>query len=162
MGSDGPLATLAGARDALRRLKAQGPLKGPVSVNVAAGTYPLGERWSSSRRTAARPRRPSSTRRRRRPAVYRRAKNPRLSPAAGAAAGRSICPRCGRVSGTSRTSTSTAGALRPIAQRVLLLHSQGGGTGINPATGKRELLPRRAFVADPKDVAPLAGLASIA
>ena len=42
-GTDGPLATLVGARDALRRLKAQGPLTEAVHVSVAAGTYPLTE-----------------------------------------------------------------------------------------------------------------------
>ena len=40
-GNDGPLASLAGARDALRRLRAQGPLQGSVSVSVAAGMYQL-------------------------------------------------------------------------------------------------------------------------
>lgn len=41
--TDGPLATLAGARDAVRRLKEQGPLKEAVNVQVAAGTYSLAE-----------------------------------------------------------------------------------------------------------------------
>jgi hypothetical protein len=41
--SDGPLATLTGARNAVRRLKAQGPLAEPVQVMVAAGVYPLRE-----------------------------------------------------------------------------------------------------------------------
>ncbi len=39
--SDGPLASLAGARDAIRKLKAKGPLQRPVQVRFAAGTYPL-------------------------------------------------------------------------------------------------------------------------
>ena len=38
--TDGPLATLAGARDALRKARAQDP-PGPVRVLVADGTYPL-------------------------------------------------------------------------------------------------------------------------
>jgi len=38
-GSDGPLASLAAARDAVRRLKSQGPLKRPVRVVVRGGTY---------------------------------------------------------------------------------------------------------------------------
>jgi hypothetical protein len=42
-GTDGPLASLAGAREAIRRLKAQGPLGQPVQVLVADGTYPLAE-----------------------------------------------------------------------------------------------------------------------
>ncbi|MCC6626165.1 MAG: right-handed parallel beta-helix repeat-containing protein [Chloroflexi bacterium] len=36
-----PLASLAGARDAVRRLKAAGPLTAPVDVVFADGTYPL-------------------------------------------------------------------------------------------------------------------------
>ena len=41
--TDGPLATLQGARDAIRRLKASGPLAGPIRVLVAGGTYRLAE-----------------------------------------------------------------------------------------------------------------------
>jgi len=39
--SDGPLGSLAGARDVLRRLKAAGGLPGPVEVVIKAGTYRL-------------------------------------------------------------------------------------------------------------------------
>ncbi|MDY0171247.1 MAG: hypothetical protein RBS80_32200, partial [Thermoguttaceae bacterium] len=39
-GTDGPLASLAGARDAVRKLKHDGPLAEPVRVVVADGTYP--------------------------------------------------------------------------------------------------------------------------
>ena len=39
--TDGPLATLIGARDAVRRLKAGGPLREPVRVVLRAGTYPI-------------------------------------------------------------------------------------------------------------------------
>ncbi len=39
--SDGPLATLGGARDAVRKLKAKAPLDRPLHVRFAAGTYPL-------------------------------------------------------------------------------------------------------------------------
>lgn len=42
-GSDGPLATLAGARDAVRRLKTKGPLKKPVRVLLRGGTYRISE-----------------------------------------------------------------------------------------------------------------------
>jgi hypothetical protein len=38
-----PLATLCGARDAIRALKAKGPLTQPVTVYVAEGTYALTE-----------------------------------------------------------------------------------------------------------------------
>jgi hypothetical protein len=43
--TDGPLASLSAARDAIRRLKAQGKLKPnePVEVLVADGEYALGE-----------------------------------------------------------------------------------------------------------------------
>lgn len=41
--TDGPLATIVGARNAVRRLKEQGPLKESVQVKVAAGTYSLAE-----------------------------------------------------------------------------------------------------------------------
>jgi hypothetical protein len=39
--TDGPLASLIGARDALRRSKSQGPLKTPVRVLIANGIYSL-------------------------------------------------------------------------------------------------------------------------
>jgi len=41
--TDGPKASLTGARDAIRQLKSKGPLTAPVLVNVAAGTYTLTE-----------------------------------------------------------------------------------------------------------------------
>ena len=37
--SDGPVASLAGARDALRKLRAAKPVQGPVRILVAAGRY---------------------------------------------------------------------------------------------------------------------------
>ncbi|MGE5531907.1 MAG: right-handed parallel beta-helix repeat-containing protein [Bacteroidota bacterium] len=40
-GTDGPLASLQGARDAIRKLKAQGPLTEPVTVKFAKGGFPL-------------------------------------------------------------------------------------------------------------------------
>jgi hypothetical protein len=42
-GTDGPYATLARARDAVRELKAHGPLSAPVTVMVRGGTYYLAE-----------------------------------------------------------------------------------------------------------------------
>ena len=41
--SDGPFASLAAARDAIRKRKAQGPLTRPVTVYVRGGTYTLAE-----------------------------------------------------------------------------------------------------------------------
>ena len=42
-GSDGPFATLGGARDAIRRLKATAPPKKPIRVLVRGGTYRVSE-----------------------------------------------------------------------------------------------------------------------
>ena len=42
-GTDGPLGSLVGARDAIRRLKFAGPLTTPVRVVVAGGTYRMTE-----------------------------------------------------------------------------------------------------------------------
>src|SRR5512136_1321873 len=39
--TDGPLASLAGARDAVRRLRAKSPLREPRHVVIAAGRYAL-------------------------------------------------------------------------------------------------------------------------
>jgi len=41
--SDGPLATLSGARAAVRRLKADGPVNKPVRVSIRQGTYRVNE-----------------------------------------------------------------------------------------------------------------------
>jgi len=41
--TDGPVATLQGARDAIRRLKAAGPLPEPVTVKIGAGAYSITE-----------------------------------------------------------------------------------------------------------------------
>ncbi len=39
--TDGPRASLTGARDAIRQLKSKGPLTAPVDVIISAGTYTL-------------------------------------------------------------------------------------------------------------------------
>ncbi len=44
--TDGPKASLAGARDAIRQLKSDGSLSAPVRVIVAAGTYTLTEAFT--------------------------------------------------------------------------------------------------------------------
>ena len=115
--SDGPLATLAGARNAIRRSKAQGPLKQPVVVSIAAGVYLLADTLvfepQDSGTAAA-------------PIVYRAADGARPA----FTGGRTIhgfrpdeartlespsARGAGRPSGTSRTSTSTAAA-RPAPE----------------------------------------------
>ena len=57
-----PLATLAGARDALRRLKAKGGLRTGATVLVRGGTYVLREPSGSVPRTPGQRSIPSSTR----------------------------------------------------------------------------------------------------
>lgn len=42
-GTDGPVASLTGARDAVRKLKAAGPLSEPVTIRIAPGAYKLQE-----------------------------------------------------------------------------------------------------------------------
>ena len=42
-GSDGPLATVTGARDAIRRLRAAGEVAGPIEVRIRGGVYRIGE-----------------------------------------------------------------------------------------------------------------------
>jgi len=41
--SDGPLASLAGARDAIRKLQSQGKSATPITVSIADGRYALGQ-----------------------------------------------------------------------------------------------------------------------
>ncbi|MHC4582868.1 MAG: hypothetical protein ACYS14_15560 [Planctomycetota bacterium] len=41
--TDGPLASLSGARDAIRQLKSRGPITKPVRVIISDGTYTLTE-----------------------------------------------------------------------------------------------------------------------
>ncbi|MDP7250572.1 MAG: hypothetical protein QGF00_13290, partial [Planctomycetota bacterium] len=41
--TDGPLASLTGAKGRLRKLRADGALNGPTHVNVAGGTYGIVE-----------------------------------------------------------------------------------------------------------------------
>ena len=113
-----------------RRAAAEGPrpLKEAVHVNVAAGTYPLARRWSSSRKTAARPRPRSSTRRptERGPCLPAGGRS-RLRPGRGRPVespsargpGRQVVFR-GPVRQRSPRNP------RPIAQRVLLLRSRQG------------------------------------
>jgi hypothetical protein len=160
-GSDGPLATLAGARDALRRLKAHGPLQGPVSVNVAAGTYPLRETLvlePQDSGTAASP------------VVYQAAPGARPVFTGGRKVQGFIPAAGGRWQ--TRLPEVRAGKwyfedLYVNGRRAQRARSpndsyyymrKDAGPVTNPASGKRELLPRQAFLADPKDIAPLAGL----
>ena len=59
--TDGPLATIEGARDALRRLRAGAESRPGAEVRIAAATYFSRARSSSTPRTAVHRTRPSST-----------------------------------------------------------------------------------------------------
>ena len=147
-----------------RRAAAEGP--GTAEASRSWCAWPAGRirsrrRWSSSRKTAARPRPRSSIRRPTErgpclPAGGRFTASPRPR----AAGGRSICPR------------SQAGkwyfedlyvngrrAIRARSPNEFYYYIRGkAGPAVDPATGKTEPMPNRAFVADPKDIAPLAAL----
>jgi hypothetical protein len=158
-GADGPLATLAGARNAVRRLKAQGPLKETVHINVAGGSYSLTETLVFE---------PQDSGTAQTPIVYQAADAARpvftggrkitgFTPAENGqwkvhlpevAAGKWYFEALfvnGRRAVRARSPNEFYYYVRGKAEPVL-----------NPATGKKELLPNRSFVADSKDIAPLA------
>ena len=160
-GTDGPLATLAGARDAVRRLKAQGPLQEAVHVSVAAGTYPLSETLVFE---------PQDSGTSQAPIVYQ---------AAGATrpiftGGRTIRGFAPTAGGQWKVHLPEVEAgkwyfedLYVNGRRATRARSPNefyyyvrdkAGPVVNPATGKRELLPKRSFRADPKDIALLTSL----
>lgn len=160
-GSDGPLATLAGARNAVRRLKTQGPLNEAVTVNVAAGTYPLAETLVFE---------PQDSGTAQAPIVYQ---------AAGPA--RPVFTGGRKISGFTSAEHGqwkvhlpevAAGhwyfealfvngrrAVRARSPNEFYYHVRDkAGPVVNPATGKKELMPNRSFVADAQDIAPLAAV----
>ena len=57
-GGDGPLASLAGARDAVRRLRGSGQLRGGVTVTVAPGVYSLMETVTFTKEDSGTPEHP--------------------------------------------------------------------------------------------------------
>jgi hypothetical protein len=58
-GTDGPLATLVGARDAVRRIKAEGGLpRGGIRVELQEGIYRISETFELTRRDGGSPDRP--------------------------------------------------------------------------------------------------------
>ena len=59
--TDGPLATLAGARDAVRKMKKNAQAAGPITILVRGGSYELVDTLRFPRKTAARPALRSST-----------------------------------------------------------------------------------------------------
>ncbi len=170
--SDGPLATPAAARDAVRRLKAHGPLTEPVVVRIADGTYPLQQTLVFE---------PQDSGTVDAPVVYQAVDGARPVLSGGRKI-RGFTPAKGE--GPARQAGPTAAAwqvhlpdvaagkwyfedlyvggrraTRARAPNEFYYYIRGNvESTIDPATGKRGPMPRRAFRADPKDLAPLASL----
>jgi hypothetical protein len=156
-GTDGPLASLAGARDAVRRLKA----KEPVVVQVAEGVYPLKETLVF---------RPEDSGTPQAPIVYEAAPGARPTFTGGRKIQGFVKDDANRwkvhlpeveagrwyfedlyVNGRRAT--------RAREPNTSFHFVQGkAGAVMNPATGKTETLPNRAFLAEAQDVAKLAAL----
>ena len=159
--SDGPLASPSGARDALRRLRARGGGRGPIHVVIAGGVYALPSPLILTPDDGGAPAAP---------VVYEAAPNARPVFSAGR-----------RISGFRRTPDGlwtahlpdmAAGrwyfeqlwvngcrAVRAGTPSGSYLYTQGKvAFGIDPLTGQRVDLSRRAFRARPEDIRPLLGL----
>jgi Right handed beta helix region len=162
--TDGPLASLRGARDAVRRMKALGPLREPVHVLIAPGSYTLVEPFVLT---------PEDNGTAECPITYE-------------AVGRDKPVFSGgrRITGFRRAEDGTWVAEVPEVREgrwypeQLFVNGQratrarspnrfyyyiaraGKPYDIDPATGQPADLQRRAFVARPEDVKPLLGLSA--
>lgn len=159
--SDGPLATLEGARDAVRRLRTQGGGHGPIHVIVAGGNYALPRPLILTPDDSGAPTAP---------VVYEAAPNthPVFS------AGRRITGfrPAGNGLWTAHIPNGQAGkwyfeqlwvngrrATRARAPNQFYLYMRDKAAyGTDPLTGQRTDLSRRAFVARPEDIQPLLAL----
>ena len=159
--TDGPLASLAGARDAVRRWKKQAPASEPVRVVVAGGTYRVTECLVFE---------PQDSGTTDRPIVYEA--TPGAKPVF--SGGRAIQGVKAGADGlwTVQIPDVAAGKwcfeqLYVNGRRAMRARSPNEfyyymkkkvDSGVNPLTGKVEDLSHRAFVGDPKDLAPLASV----
>jgi len=158
---DGPVASLQGARDAIRRLKAGGPLAEPVRVIVADGEYVLPEPFVLTPEDSGTPQCPIT---------YEAA--PGAKPVF--LGGRRITgfqPGEGKL-WTAKIPEVAAGkwyfeqlyvngarATRARSPNRFYYYVAGSAPlGLDPATGQRADLQNRAFIASPDDVKPLLGL----
>ena len=159
--SDGPLASLAGARDALRHLRANGGGRGPIHVVIAGGAYSLPAPLVLTPDDGGTPAGP---------VVYEAAPNahPVFS------AGRRVTGFRRGANGlwTAHIPDVAAGkwyfeqlwvnghrAARAGTPAPSYLYTRGKmGFGVDPQTGQRADLSRRAFLARPEDLRPLLGL----
>jgi hypothetical protein len=156
--SDGPLGSLQGARDAVRKLKAAGALKQPVDVLIADGIYTLTETITFT---------PQDSGTAECPIRYRAADGARPV----FTGGRVIAGFTAQLDGTwqTRVPEVAAGAwyfeqLWVNGRRATRARSpnkfyyyvvSGVKYGVDPATGKIAELSNRAFHARPDDIAPL-------
>jgi len=161
--ADRPLASLAGARDALRRFRANGGGRGPVHVVVAGGAYSLTAPFVLTPDDGGAPDAP---------VVYEAA--PHARPVF--SAGRAITGFHRRADGLWATRLPDVAAGRWYFEQIWVNNRRAAragtpegtylytrakvGAGIDPQTGQRADLSRRAFVARPEDVRPLAGLSA--
>ena len=159
--SDGPLASLAGAQAALRRLRASGGGRGAVHVVIAGGAYSLLDPLILTPDDGGTPDGP---------VVYETAPNahPVFS------AGRQVTGFRRGTDGlwTAHIPDVAAGkwyfeqlwvngrrATRAGTPAPSYLYTRGKvGFGVDPLTGQRADLSRRAFLARPEDIQPLLGL----
>jgi hypothetical protein len=164
---DGALSSLTEARDAVRALKARGPLTEPVRVSIADGTYPMVEPVQFT---------PADSGTAECPITYEAA--PGAKPVF--TGGRVIrgfrkgegelwvahVPEVAEgqwrfeqlwVNGRRAVRARTPNGVRCGETYVPRYHYIAGevGYGIDPVTGQTADLQRRAFVADPQDIAPL-------
>ena len=159
--TDGPLASIVGARDAVRRLKKQGPLTEGIRVIVAAGTYRITEPIVFEPQdggTAAAP------------IVYEAAAGERPVVSGGRRI-RGFQPAEGGV-WKARVPEVAADkwyfeslvvggrqAVRARSPNQFYYYvREAVAAGIDPSTGKPAQMANRAFIANPKDIAPLAAL----
>lgn len=161
--ADRPLASLAGARDALRRLRAGGGGRGPVHVVVAGGAYSLTAPFVLTPDDGGTPDAP---------VVYEAA--PQARPVF--SAGRTITGFHRRADGLWATCLPDVAAGRWYFEQLWVngrraaragtpegtyLYTRAKvGSGTDPMTGRRADLSRRAFIARPEDLRPLLGLSA--
>jgi len=159
--TDGPLASLAGARDTIRRMKSQGPLAEAVEVVAADGVYSLKETLVFE---------PQDSGSAERPITYRAADDahPVFS------GGRNLQGFAAEADGRWKVHLPDVAAgkwyfedLFVNGRRAVRAKTPNefchyirakAGPVVNPATGKTESLPNQAFVAEPEDIAMLAAL----
>jgi len=161
-GTDGPLPSLADARDAVRKLRAAGPLKEPVRIIIAGGTYPLAATVMFS---------PEDSGTEAAPIIYEAA--PGSQPVF--SGGRRITGLKADAAGlwTAHIPDVAAGrwhfeqlfvngrrATRARSPNKFYFHMAGKVLrGTDPDTGKEADLASRAFAARPDDIRPLLAMA---